>query len=109
MNIVEKVARALCWAEGWNPDLTLGGDGKTFLWHEYVRPARAAIKSMRIPTPEMMKAGCDAWKKSPLAVVTQYSAMIDVALIEANAWLKADAEEVFEPIQILRKDKDNDE
>lgn len=59
MSIVEKVARALCWAEGWNPDLTLGGDGKTFLWHEYVRPARAAIKSMRIPTPEMMKAGCD--------------------------------------------------
>ena len=88
--------------------MTLGGDGKTFLWHEYVRPARAAIKSMRVPTDEMANAGYEVQARLPLAVVTQYSAMINVALNEANAWLKADAEEVFEPLQIFRKDKDND-
>lgn len=41
--LLESVARALCWANGMNPDLTLGGDGQNFLWHEYVHQANVAI------------------------------------------------------------------
>ena len=44
--LVEKVARTLCWKNGMNPDLTLGGDGQNFLWHEYIDPAKAAIKDV---------------------------------------------------------------
>lgn len=42
----EKVARAICWTNGMNPDLTLGGDGQNFLWHEYIPQADAAIRAM---------------------------------------------------------------
>ena len=45
-DLVEKVARSLCWKAGMNPDLTLGGDGQNFLWHEYVEAARTAIKAI---------------------------------------------------------------
>ena len=45
--MVERVARAICWKNGMNPDLTLGGDGENFLWHEYESQARAAIEAMR--------------------------------------------------------------
>ena len=43
----ERVARALCWKNGMNPDLTLGGDGKNFLWHEYIPQAKTAIEVCR--------------------------------------------------------------
>lgn len=58
--IVERVARVLCWKNGMNPDLTLGGDGENFLWHEYTGQAEAAIEAVlsslaseanRTPTP----------------------------------------------------------
>lgn len=41
--LIEKVARALCWKSGNNPDLTLGGDGENFLWMEYENKATVAI------------------------------------------------------------------
>ena len=41
----EAVARALCWANGMNPDLSLGGDQQNWLWHEYVYPARVAMQA----------------------------------------------------------------
>lgn len=40
---VEAVARAICWSNGMNPDVSLGGDGVNFLWHEYDSQAKAAI------------------------------------------------------------------
>ena len=43
---VEAVARALCWANGMDPDTTLGGDGVNFLWMEYEHQAKAALKVM---------------------------------------------------------------
>ena len=55
--MVERVARAICWSNGMNPDLTLGGDGQNFLWHEYVPQARAAIDAMKWPSPKMIDAG----------------------------------------------------
>jgi hypothetical protein len=49
----EKVARALCWKNGMNPDLTLGGDGQNFLWHEYTGEADAAI--------HIVVEACEVW------------------------------------------------
>lgn len=42
-DLIEKVARAICKADGGDPNLTLGGDGENFLWHEYEPHARAAL------------------------------------------------------------------
>ena len=55
--MIEKVARAICWKNGMNPDLTLGGDGQNFLWMEYEAQAEAAIAAMRIPTGKMIFHG----------------------------------------------------
>lgn len=46
MTIIEKVSRALCWSNGMNPDVTLGGYGVNFLWMEYEHQARAALNAM---------------------------------------------------------------
>ena len=43
---IERVARALCLEDDANPDMTLGGDGENFWWHEYVTKAEAAIEAM---------------------------------------------------------------
>ena len=56
-NMIEKVARAICWKNGMDPDLTLGGDGQNFLWMEYEGQAGAAIAAMRTPTDEMKSEG----------------------------------------------------
>ena len=45
---VERVARAICWKCGMDPNLTLGGDGQNFLWMEYEGQARAAIGAMSL-------------------------------------------------------------
>jgi len=60
MDMVERVARAICWKNGMDPDLTLGGDGQNFLWHEYTGQAIAAIEAMREPDDAMKDAGMDA-------------------------------------------------
>ena len=39
-----------------NPDVSLGGDGVNFLWHEYEHQARVAIKAMQKPTRAMVQA-----------------------------------------------------
>ena len=76
---IEAVARALCWGNGMNPDLTLGGDGENFLWHEYVNQAVRAIRALRVPTNDMLDVGleCQDWNPN-----TIYTAMIDAALGE---------------------------
>lgn len=69
MNMIEKVARALCDAEGLNPDklepgncvgdwegvdgVLRNGDPAHFIWRHRVDLAKAAIEAMRLPTPEM--------------------------------------------------------
>lgn len=72
--IVEKVARAICWKNGMDPNLTLGGDGENFLWMEYESQAEAAIAVHkaalseagyvivpREPTQEMFMAAINAF------------------------------------------------
>jgi len=47
MDIVEKVARVLCFKNGMDPDLSLGGDQQNFLWMEYEGQAEFAIEAVR--------------------------------------------------------------
>lgn len=70
MEMIEKVARALCAANGRTPDDlepgdVLGidghmrnGDPAHFLWREWSGKARTVIEAMREMTPEMR----DAWQ-----------------------------------------------
>lgn len=69
--MIDRVARALCEAEG----------DRDELWDAYLEPARAAIEAMREPTKEMLFAGdlhctygCKCWSGDI------YPAMIDAAL-----------------------------
>jgi len=79
-DMIERVARALCWNNGMNPDLTLGGDDENFLWHEYVSGTRAAIAAMREPTEIMILAGVHHENMGNMA--GRWQAMIDAALAE---------------------------
>ena len=42
-DLIEKVARMLCWKHGSDPDMSLGGDKQNFLWMEWEDEAEAAI------------------------------------------------------------------
>lgn len=52
MTQLEKVARAICMADGENPDATLAGDGRNFLWEEYQAQAQAAIDAILGEEPQ---------------------------------------------------------
>lgn len=89
-SMVDRVARAICWKNGMNPDLTLGGDGVNFLWHEYVAQAEAAIEAMREPSEKMVSVGVEhrlkisifgagGWKNDTRDL---FKEMIDAALNE---------------------------
>jgi hypothetical protein len=47
MKLTEKIARTLCWKNGMDPDLSLGGDKQNFLWMEYEDQANAVISDVR--------------------------------------------------------------
>lgn len=84
-SMVEKIALAICVADGghWRepPFNNLHTDSLNNRWRFI---ARAAIEAMREPDDEMAKAGIAAWEKSPMAVVTQFRAMIDKAIQESG-------------------------
>ena len=57
MNMLERVARALCAAAGFDPEDKFGPDEHTFLgWTFYVPDAEKAIEALREPTEEMLRA-----------------------------------------------------
>lgn len=98
MNMIEKVARALCKQAGVDPDIKLGigmpqlvspinGSGfvippeelQFVAWTYFISAAHSAIEAMREPTKEMLNSN------DPVAVVELvkiYQSMIDVALKE---------------------------
>lgn len=96
MNIIERVARAICRASnGGDPvsedsDLTglkPGDAGFCPEWVFYRGDAIAAIKEMREPTDKMIEAGSGAlWASddSPNDAVACWQAMIDAALEETK-------------------------
>lgn len=54
--MIEKVARALCVEDGYNPDHESDDpcDEGVKLWTLYRTDARAAVEAMRVPTKDMM-------------------------------------------------------
>ena len=56
--LVEQVARALCWKNGMNPDLSLGGDKQNWLWMEYISEAQAAIAIVLEEACLAVRAAC---------------------------------------------------
>lgn len=96
MNMIERVARAICKSHGGDPDMIVAGgepircpnntylapqdDGKLNvfpLWHTYAIDALEAVRAMREPTKEMVDAGYTIFI-GPCENVWQ--AMIDEAL-----------------------------
>ena len=57
---VESVARAICQQENEDCNLSLGGDGKNFLWMEYVRHAEAAINTYLLEIQKLDNAVYDS-------------------------------------------------
>lgn len=60
--MVERVARALCVADGCDPDHESADpiDTGIKLWTRYVRDASAAIEAIREPTKAMIQAAYDS-------------------------------------------------
>jgi len=83
-DLEERVARVLCWKNGMDPDLTLGGDGENFLWHEYASDASAAIAAVYEWQPiETAPKGIDVilW-----AVCSTDSRMLINCKLTPNGW-----------------------
>jgi hypothetical protein len=88
MDMVERVARAICIADGQDPDHESADpfDEGAKLWTTNIGVARAAIEAMREPVEGMEIAGHDASEKAggfvshkPF-VTAGWNAMIDAAL-----------------------------
>ena len=74
----EHVARDLCWANGLNPDTSLGGDQVNWLWHEYVYQARVAIDSyQRFLKGQPLIMTADSLRSSPEALGFRVSSSKD--------------------------------
>lgn len=82
--LVERIARAICLANGENPDEICEDWMKEFSgWRGYVEEARAAIAAMREPTGAMIREGIiniDCQEVLTPAPGPIWQAMIDEAL-----------------------------
>lgn len=89
--MIERVARAMCIADGYNPDRDLGfydpvTEKRLLAWqYRYPDRARAAIAAMREPTEAMCAAGIEKddeleWLQQERAIPQVYTAFIDAAL-----------------------------
>lgn len=80
--MIERVARALCKADGCDPDHESPDqiDAGIKLWTRYVRDARAAIEAMREPTEAMSEAVKPLGLCRTEDAAEIYRAMIDAAL-----------------------------
>ena len=91
MNMIEKVARAICEAQNVDPEHPCGGlgilvpKGETWpAWRVRIPQAKAAIEAMMEPTKEMAFAGTDKIMADPMNIDSRvpYQAMIKAALEE---------------------------
>ena len=83
MDMVEKVARALCddTLTRWRSPIAL----KPEPWREFIPAAHAAIEAMREPTETMRHSGaCAHSSADTVDAVRCYLAMIDAALTPTN-------------------------
>lgn len=84
MDMVERVARAICLANGNDPD---GGGFGNAGWREYLTESRAAIEAMSEVTGPMGLAGYAAWDNfgqdallGPVELIAIWRAMVTAAL-----------------------------
>lgn len=92
MTKIEEVARALCKADGKNPDAdckisTCGGEVAMKEWqYHYPFMAQRAIEALRVPSDAMIAAGqqvaVDSAAYDAADEVEVFNAMIDAALAE---------------------------
>ncbi|WP_260581169.1 hypothetical protein [Sphingopyxis sp. PET50] len=97
MTPLERAARALCLADGLDPDRKFkssdwseGTAPHEFAWHEYLPKARAVLTAIREPSEGMREAGAgqlfgaasDDWGEDAKKV---WVAMIEAALTENGA------------------------
>lgn len=91
-DMVEKVARAICRADGVDPDaigyglgVQMPKDAEYPLWKAREAQARAAIEAMRTPTEAMRRAGTAAMPvcfDEEAGAISCWQAMIDAILKE---------------------------
>lgn len=100
MTPLKRAARALCLADGLDPDRKFkssdwseGTAPHEFAWHEYLPKARAVLTAIREPSEGMKRAGafCEPFMTEPgarpmtpgqIIACACYDAMIDAALAE---------------------------
>lgn len=78
--MIEQVARALCLADGENPN-HCNGPGFGLAWNAWAHKAHAAIEAMREPTPEMLQK-LDGWIAGGQCAETAWKETLSVALKE---------------------------
>ncbi len=80
MNMIEKVARAICIASEQNPDNDYDyGVGTLLGWQIYLNQAIAAVEAMMFPNGGMLDAGYEAIKHDCGAGLV-YTRMVEMAL-----------------------------
>lgn len=89
MDMREKIARALCKADGKNPDAPAwvrfpGAIPEGVCWRDqYADKADAVLDAMREPTPEMIEAAAAVehppYRDFAICVTGEWQAMIDAA------------------------------
>jgi hypothetical protein len=95
MTPLERAARALCLADGLDPDRKFkssdwseGTAPREFAWHEYLPKARAVLQAIREPSDDQLieaqRAMFGSTHSAPLlsALTIGFQAMIDAALSE---------------------------
>jgi hypothetical protein len=81
MSMVERVAKAICAANGIDPDEPVHGGGMEWsAWQEWEDEARAAIAEMREPTKWMRDEGMRAHMKALYTGKTSIDSGIDDGL-----------------------------
>jgi hypothetical protein len=79
-SMIERVARALCKADGKPEDTMLAGEP---MWASYIGQACALLTAMREPTISMSEAPLDSWREG-VGPADLYKIMIDAALEEGR-------------------------
>ena len=96
MNMIERVARALCVSDVTPPDRPVSCLDNTPLWELHKKAARAAIAAMREPTEDMGEAAVKdhdnhAYHMSSYhCVIEAWRNMIDAALTETKLTTKGE-------------------
>lgn len=80
MNMEEKIARAICEADGINPEWagSVDPDCTYDAWENYIPHARAAMSAIKEPTYGMIESG-DIDMKTGYSVDLIYTSMIQAA------------------------------